>query len=307
MKNKLEKIDLTCPKCHATMEQGEEEDILICPFCRHKVKLDQEEDINKLAEKERKLSYARMEGENLAKEKSERRKGKRIAAKRMIKKIIKLLIAVGIIYAIYRVGYLGIPFMEDPFQNVRYEFSGVNGSGKIDLTIDSSIKDQINYKVSKSEDLSNGEIITIRASSVEYRLGTKEKKIQVQGLYKKLTAFSDLTNEMKEFIHGKTCAFQKNEIENGVTFKGKLYELRKYKMYLDTDGKNKSYLYDVYVAKIKSKNGKIFNRYVVTEYKNIVIINEKNDLLRYGGIEKIGKSILAGDNSKNYCRLYDWL
>jgi hypothetical protein len=45
----------------------------------------------------------------------------------------------------------------------------------------------------------------------------------------------------------------------------------------------------------------------VTEYKNIVIINEKNDLLRYGGIEKIGGSILAGDNSKNYCRLYDWL
>lgn len=43
MKNTIEKIDLTCPRCHGTMEMNKEKNELNCPFCRHKIVLDEEE------------------------------------------------------------------------------------------------------------------------------------------------------------------------------------------------------------------------------------------------------------------------
>jgi hypothetical protein len=59
--------------------------------------------------------------------------------------------------------------------------------------------------------------------------------------------------------------------------------------------KTYNYLYDVFIAKIKTKNGKIFEKYVVARYSGVVAMNEENDPVRYSLRENIGKIIEAGN------------
>ena len=309
MKNTIEKIDLTCPRCHGTMEMNKEKNELNCPFCRHKIVLDEEENIEEnieeLINRERKLSYARMDGLNLANEKAEKRKRKKRFFGKLLKRIIRLTILAIVVYAVYKWVYISRPFINDPFESIKYEFYGTDGDGQIELVVDSKIKNSINFEVSKTTKLYNDEIITIRANSIEYRLGNKEKQIKVEGLNKKLTSFNQLTKQIKDYINNKSMEYQKEMIKRGYSFKGKIASIKNYKMYLHTDGKNKSILYDVDIAQIKAPSGKKYKKILLTEYQDIIIINRNNDLIRFKQIDNKGDLVYAAGKTENdYCRTY---
>ena len=294
-KSNIEKIDLSCPKCKGTMEFNEEENELTCPFCRHKIILQKGESIEELIEKERKLGYARVEGEKLAEEKAEKRKKN--------KKIRNILIAICVfgvlltIAGIYKsiVTKMIIKEIGDPFEYVQVNCNGVDGKGTLEIKIDDKMKNIMEYKASKEKELSNGEKITLTAKSSEYDFVKKEKVIEVQGLSTYLTSFDELTDEMKEFIHKQSYDFLKNKITNGITFYGELQEIKQYKMYLHTDGNTNNVLYDVYSAKIKAKDDIVYDKYVIAGYRNVILTNKENDLLRYEKLNDVGKIIYAGD------------
>jgi len=70
----MEKLSLTCPKCHGTMEVNENKTEMFCPYCRNKIIID--DDIDKKAERIKKITYAREEGERLAEEAAQKRNDK---------------------------------------------------------------------------------------------------------------------------------------------------------------------------------------------------------------------------------------
>ena len=166
------KIDLACPHCHGTMELNEEQTELFCPYCRHKIVMEKGETLEQLIERVKQISYAKTEGSKLAEEEAERRR-----KKNYIKGWILTII---IFFTIGGLGYMIMNFskeyIEDPFENISVSFSGTNGTGHADIINNSSSKTSaISYKISKKENLSNGENITISANSETYRLGKNNR------------------------------------------------------------------------------------------------------------------------------------
>ena len=295
MKEDFEKLDLSCPRCGGVMEIKKEENQIYCPYCKHKILLKKKESIKELIEKERQMSYARKDGENLAIEESEKRKHKR-------KVLNKIIVTFSIIFSIaflVLISFLVVwgtkKKMDDPFKYVSINFTGTNGHGKAEVVInDSYIKNDITYKLSRTSNLKNDDIIYVTAESDKYRFVIKKKNIKVKGLYNYLFSLDQLTDEIKEHIYSKSSELQKKRIENGYSFKGIIKSIEPYKIYLNTDGKTNSFLYVTHLVKISTKTGNIYERYLVTEYKNIIVINKKDDLIRYDSMDNIGSIIAAG-------------
>ena len=291
----MEKLSLTCPKCHGTMELNESKTEMFCPYCRNKVII--EDDIDKKAERIKKITYAREEGERLAEEAAQKRNDKT----NYKKKIKTRLIIFGIIAVFLFIGYRSyesnLEYVEDPFSYIDVSFSGVDNLGEAKISHKDNYKVYIDYSISKDTGLSEGEKVTVTAKSSEYRLGIKSKEYTVEGLLSLLLDLNDLTSDMKDYIHKISYDFQKQEITGTYSFKGELVSLEPYKFYLSTDGKTKNYLYDVYLAKIKAGNGETYDRYVVTRYEKVVITNNEDDLVRYSSKRYIGNLISAGNPS----------
>lgn len=291
----MEKLSLTCPKCHGTMELNETKTEMICPYCRNKIIID--DDIDKKAERIKKIAYAREEGERLAEEAAQKRNAKT----NLKKKIRTKLIILGIIAVLVSIGCMSyesnLEYVEDPFSYIDVSFSGVNHLGEAEISHKDNYKTYIDYSISKDTNLSEGEKVTVTAKSSEYRLGIKSKEYTVEGLLSLLLDLKDLTDDMKDYIHNISYDFQHQEITGTYSFDGELVSLEPYKFYLSTDGKTKNYLYDVYLAKIKAGNGITYDRYVVTRYEKVVITNNEGDLVRYSSKRHIGNLIRAGNPS----------
>lgn len=291
MSNNYETIDLACPNCHGTMEYDEDKKEILCPYCRHKIIVKDSENIEDLIEKEKRLSYAKVEGEKLAEEEEKNRFRKR-ARKRFMLFILTLVI---ICFTMYYFILFTKKYIEDPFQYVSISFSGISGNGTAYLNIDNNIKKDIEYSLSKDSKLDEGEVIYLSAKSNIYRFKNYKKEIIVTGLNSYISNIDDLTSEVIDYLHNISCEFQKDKIENAVTFKGELVSLEPYKVYLTTNFESQNTIDDVYIAKIKTTNGNIYEKYVDTCYRNVILINNENELLRYESKRNIGGSIKAGN------------
>ena len=185
-------------------------------------------------------------------------------------------------------------YIEDPFIGIDIDFYGVNGEGTAYINIADKSKD-IKYSLSNSSGLSEGDVITLNATSSSYKLGIYEKKYTVYGLDKYITSINDIDENIRKYIHDKSYEYLKSRIENGYSFSGTIESLEPYKIYLITNGDNKNYLYDVYNLKIKTKSGNIYEKYVVANYIDVIKLTNIEKLIKYKNIGQIGKSIEAGD------------
>ena len=298
----IEKMDLSCPRCNGTMEYNKIKSELFCPYCRHRIVVKEEENLEELLLKEKKLSYARADGRNLAEEKAmKRRKMQNTLDK--LRKVFIIFICIFAFIAIPRsITYFSKPNIDDPFEYITVTFSGITGNGQAIINKSGEKSSNITYKLSKERELQEGETITITATSDIYRFNKNSKSIKVQGLNNYLFSLNDLNNEMREFIHSKSYDFLKNRLEKSFSFRGEIVSLEPYKMYLSTNNINKNILYDVYSAKIKAKTETIYEKFVIAGYENTIIVNEDNDLIRFSGLNLIGRTIVGGSNinSRDY-------
>lgn len=297
----MKKIDLKCPSCGANMHLSEDKMEAVCPYCSYTFLLEKEVSIEELSQNEEKLSYARKVGEQKAIEDTIRRKKKH--------KILSIIICISILLTIctvtFLINYFSLEYMQNPFECINVEFTGVDGDGNIKITDTNKCENytDIQYNSSKQDKLNEGDKIIVRATSSRYRFGTSSKEYTVSGLSKFIISLDELTDEMLNKLHGFSYAHLKDNL--GITFQGEVVNLTPYKLFLYTNGQSKNILYDVYKISIKTASGNIYDKFVVAYYKDFVILNN-SELFSYSKLYHCGNTILAGDlneynaMSKNY-------
>ncbi len=288
----MKKIDLTCPKCGAIMDINEEQTEANCSYCRYKFLIEKDETLEEAKKRVHELAYEYESGKYRAQREHE--------AKSKFKKTLGVIIALAILFIGVLVFYYSREYIEDPFEGVNVTFSGIDGMGTAEITFSNKKNSDINYKLSKDNNLSEDEEIKIRVSSENYRFGQREKTYKVEGLLKYLSKLEDISESQRKTINEKSSALLRQDVENGYSFEGTITELTPYKFYLGTKSKG-NYLFDIFKIKIKTSTGKVFEKYVVAEYENIIITD---DVFKFTHLERIGNSILAGD-PKQYTVLSD--
>jgi len=285
----MKKIELKCSRCGAIMNLSDDHTKASCPYCKNHFLIKKELSVEELAEKAEKLSYARETGERKAIEDSIKRK--------MINKMtvaILIIIIVSIITMISLfVKYFSLELMNDPFKCIHVDFTGTDGSGSAVVVNANTCEEysDITYIISKDSNLSEGDKITVTATSDIYRFDDSSKDYIVNGLALYLNDLKDLTDEMLNKLHESSYEYLINNL--GITFSGEIVSINPYKLFLHTNGRDTNTLYDVQKISIKTKSGNVYEKFIVAYYENFVILNNES-LYSYSRLHNCGNIILAG-------------
>ena len=100
--NKMNKIELSCPKCHANMKLSDDGSQAHCEYCDYCFLIQKDETLESAYERVHKLSYAEADGRNKANEESEKRKlSQKVKTFLLIIALIILLIVVVILVSYF--------------------------------------------------------------------------------------------------------------------------------------------------------------------------------------------------------------
>lgn len=299
----MKHINLKCDSCGALMHLNENKTIATCSYCNNKKLIEKKEDIDTLKKQAAELGYVKEIGRQKAINEAESKR-KRNKAKKFFKVVLIIACVIGVSLFVTHIMKEKI---DNPFECVNISFSGMDGEGKINIINNGTCSQysDIDFIASNETGIKEGEKIKVRAVSELYRFGVSTKEFKVEGLSRYLTNLDDLTDDLINSIH----EFSYNELRNGrvfgITFTGEVVSLNPYKMYLYTNGTNKSILYDVYTTSIKTSSGKTFDKYVVAYYEDFILTKNKTDF-GYKKLYHCGNIIKAGDpnvhtaNSKDY-------
>lgn len=290
----MNKIELTCPKCHANMKLSDDGSQAHCEYCDYCFLVQKDESLESAYERVHKLAYAEADGRNRANEDSEKRKlSKKIKTILLVAALLILLIVVVIM-----VSFFSKELIKDPFDNITLSFYGENTKGEVTINYKEK-NSEIEYRVSKDKNLTEGETIIVYVTSKKYRFSEYEKEYKVTGLMKQITSLDEITDNIKTYLNNSSYEFQKNKIETGYSFKGKILKLKPYAMYLGKT-ETSNVIFDIFTVKIETNSNNSFIKYVVTAYSNVILTKDEENPVKYNDTDNIGGMILAGDpNSLN--------
>lgn len=172
---------MICPKCGVHLEVKEYNyDSIECPYCDYKRIEPKRKSVAEQMDHVEKVTYASEEGRLKAAEESDVRRTKR----KINRIVIGVSIAIVVVLASVGIRRISLPKV-DPFASIDVECSGFDGKGKCQITMLNDSEEgkdvnvnKINYTLSSDEDLSNGQTVTVRTSSDDYRLSETKKVIQ---------------------------------------------------------------------------------------------------------------------------------
>ena len=266
----VQKIDLTCPKCGGNMERDTEKRLLHCPYCGHEAMLQRDDTEEKAYARQRGIERAKMEAEELSKRR--RRRGVLIAAA----VVLAFILAAAVVSALQP--------KVDPFAYIDVVFSGETGDGSAEVVrkaADGKVDPElINYRVDPRSWLSEGDVITITADSSEYKLSPTKKTYKVEGLDTVLKDLSALSDKAVEMIHNKSDITAGMAVEGAGTSDAPT-SVERCVMYLVTDGRSESTLYDVYKVQYPEKDEGYAERYVVVYYAGIIVRDTEEPTMSY--------------------------
>lgn len=264
--------DMTCPKCGATMNLNEEKGKAECTYCGYRKLVERRETIAELRERIKAQSYGYHKGRMEAEAEAEK--------KRKLRSFKKTITVIGVLAAFV----ILVNFCQEmvkpkvnPFDLVNVTFEGTDGRGEVSLEKLSGMEgvdvNRISYNISKKTSLLEGETITIKAESSEYRLEESTRTYVVEGLDLYLTDLTDIPEDALALIHAKA----ENVLElnlDGPKDLGYLVEMKPVKLFLTTDGKQTNELYDVFEVRFEV-NGAESVCYVMAAFDNVLVRHEE--------------------------------
>ena len=232
----MKKIDLKCPSCGGIMKVSEDKTEITCQYCQHKFLIEKEKTIEELKEQEEAISYAREKGIRKAKDEALKTESKN--NRKVFFLTLGGIIALSTISV--TISYYTKEYLPDPFRCIDIKFIGTNGKGEAKIISNGKCEESkdIDFSTTTVKNLKEGDEIYVDASSSKYRFETDRKKYIVKGLSNYLTDINNLTEEMIAKIH-KLSSEELKET-GSVTKNAKILSLTPYKLYLYTDGENKS-------------------------------------------------------------------
>lgn len=285
-------IDLTCPKCGATMNYSEENSKAECAYCGYRMLVEQKESVSRLRERIRSQSYGYHKGKLDAQEEANRR--------RILRKLRNTAIVVGALAAFIFLVNISRTMEKpevNPFDLLQVSFQGTDGQGEVVMEFLPGEADcnLIDYEISKSRGLFQGETITIKAASEEYRLGQSQRSYVVEGLDEYLKELTDIPADTLELIHAKAENVLELNLGNSKKV-GYFVDMKPVKLFLATDGKQKNELYDVFEVRF-NENGEESIYYVLACFNDVLIRKGKQISMSmsygiyYGNLTQVSGSI----------------
>lgn len=264
-------IDMTCPKCGATMTLNEEKGKAECAYCGYRKLVERQETIAELRERIKAQSYGYHKGRMEAEAEAER--------KRKRKNLRTAAIVIGVLAAFaFWVNFsqeMAKPEV-DPFAVVDVSFEGTDGNGKVVLEklngpegIDVN---QIDYSISKRSSLLEGETVTITAISDIYRLQETSRTYVVEGLDLYLQDLTDIPEDALELVHTKAEGVLELNLD-GTKAVGYFVDMKPVKLFLTTDGKQSNELYDVFEVRFKVNDTESVY-YVLVRFDDVLVRND---------------------------------
>lgn len=283
----MQTLDLRCPSCGAILKTKTDLDHIepgihhvTCEYCDYQGLLKIDDDAHVALEDVEQQSYAKARGALRAKSEYEQDQSTKLL--KIIFFIIFIIAALVIIFS--AVNVLRRPTI-DPFEFAFPEFSGINGQGKADIVLiqpddsDVSLND-IEYELSKTHELQEGEEVVLAADSDTYDLTEHEMKFVVHGLSKQLDDVTRLSADARQTIHDISVSALKSSYDR----LAELTESIEYEpagMYLISDGKQQNRLHDVFRMKITLEDDSVATYYGSVNYTNIVVFDGEAATVAY--------------------------
>lgn len=261
-------VDMTCPKCGASMKLDSDKGSAVCEYCGHQILLEKEDTIEEIRKKAESKSYGYHKGKLKAEAeaaKKEKFHGVKIAA-----------IVIGVIVLIGFVSNVGAELSKpriNPFDCIEVSFEGKDGEGKAVINVINTPEEmdmnRIDFDISKRNYLFEGETISIQATSRDYHLTEQTKVYTVEGLDEYLKDLENIPEEALEIIHMKAEARLELNLESSKNV-GVFVDMKPVKLFLTTDGKQTNELYDVFEVHFMTRTGEQ-TCYALTCFDDVVI------------------------------------
>lgn len=263
-------IDMTCPKCGATLKPDISKGHAVCEYCGHQVLIEQEDTLEETRAKAQAKSYGYHKGKLQAEEEASRKAKLRNIKPTFI--VIAVILLIGLISA---AGQHWAKPRVNPFECIDVTFQGKDGQGKLVLETVNTGKainlNRIDFEISKETNLLLGETVTIQATSNEYRLTETTKDYVVEGLDEYLKDLEDIPKDALEILHLKAESSLDTNLKRSKNA-GLFTDMKPVKLFLITDGKQTNRLYDVYEAYFSTNSGeKTF--YVAVYFDDVIVRN----------------------------------
>ena len=258
-------IDMTCPRCGASMQPGADKKSAACEYCGYHMIIVQE--------KTAKETHTR----------TETVKKKKLSGGKIALIVIGIIVLIQVAAAM--AGNLVKPQV-NPFDCIDVSFRGSDGKGEIVIDLKSAPGidlNRIDFDISKEDRLYQGETISIYATSEDYRLSEKEKNYIVEGLDEYLKNLEDIPEEILEIIHVKAESGLDLNLDRSKKM-GVFQSLKPVKLFLQTDGKQTNHLYDVFEATFMTSGGEKIC-YVMVCFNDVIMgKGEKTYINMSGGM-----------------------
>lgn len=275
----MNKLDLTCPRCAATMTLDEKHEHAICEYCGHQMVIEKKEKPEELKKRQEAMSYGYHAGKYKAEEEAQKRAKKGTYLKVTIFVIIFVLIGVAGI----TVSYFMKPALDDPFAYLEVSFEGTDGRGELEMKVNNDAPDGIDmarvfFNCESDEFLTEGDIIVIEATSDVYRLGVSTKRYTVEGLECYLKDVQALDEKQLDSIFAENETIQQGNVEmvleDGESLQIKPLQLVCY----NNKTENKLFLISEVSFAISDKA-----YYTISEWEDVVVNNANGNLaISYG-------------------------
>lgn len=211
---KMKKLDMTCPRCAASMILDEKHEHAKCEYCGYHMILEKKENVEEIKKRQEAKSY----GYHAGKYKAEEEARKRAARKSRLGTIIAIIIFVIIGCAGLLMQEYSKPMLEDPFEYLEVSFTGEDGDGELEMKVRNDAPEgidmaRVSFSSESKYDLTEGDIIVIEASCDDYRLGVTSKRYTVEGLELYLEDVSKLSEKQLEMIVESNKSIQNQNVE----------------------------------------------------------------------------------------------
>lgn len=261
-------IDMACPKCGATMKPDLSKGNAVCEYCGYQVLIEKEDTLEETKAKAHAKSYGYHKGKLEAEAEASRKEKRRNAKPGII--AIGVIVLIGLIST--AVTELPKPKI-NPFDCIEVSFQGKDGDGEVVLEVKSQTEgvdvNFIDFEISKGHYLTQGETITISATSDEYRLEEKTKTYTVEGLDEYLTDLESIPEDALEIIHLKAESALELNLERSKNV-GVFVDMKPVKLFLTTDGKQTNCLYDVFEVHFTTMEGEK-TYYVLAIFDDVIV------------------------------------
>lgn len=268
----MKMIDLNCPKCGATINPDMEKGRCECKYCGHQMLIEKEDTLEEIAAKAQSKAYGFHKGKLQAEAEAGIIREGAVAQKKTMPTLLLIIMVLVIIGVIVATMSHFAKLKVNPFDCIEVSFKGTDGDGEVVLKmvgkgdVDPT---RIDYDVSKSSDLSQGDIISILASSSDYRLTEKSKTYIVEGLDEYLTDLADISAEMMELLDKKAADIQEINLSS-TKGNGTFVNMKPVKLFLLTDGEQSNQLYVVHEVNFATEEGNK-TYYVSTGFEGVVL------------------------------------